>query len=35
MHEDLKRVCAAYGGGTQTSCDGTAWTYCQAVRAFG
>ncbi|MBB5809158.1 hypothetical protein HNR72_000186 [Streptomyces collinus] len=35
MHEDLKRVCAAYGGGTQTSCHGTAWTYCQAVRAFG
>jgi hypothetical protein len=35
FHEDLKRVCAAYSGGTKTSCTSTAWTYYQAVRAFG
>ncbi|MFI8189349.1 phospholipase [Streptomyces sp. NPDC085946] len=35
FHEDLKRVCAAYAGGTRTACDSTAWTYYQAVRAFG
>lgn len=35
FYEDLKRVCAAYSGGTKTSCSSTAWTYYQAVRAFG
>ncbi|MFF7721937.1 phospholipase [Streptomyces luteogriseus] len=35
FYEDLKRVCAAYSGGTKTSCTSTAWTYYQAVRAFG
>ncbi|MEZ7005106.1 phospholipase [Streptomyces sp. SCSIO 75703] len=35
FYEDLKRVCARYTGGTKTTCDGTAWTYYQAVRAFG
>lgn len=35
LYEDLKRVCARYSGGTKTSCDGTAWTYYQAVKAFG
>ncbi|MFF8726820.1 phospholipase [Streptomyces sp. NPDC015171] len=35
LYEDLKRVCAAYGGATKTTCDGTAWTYYQAVKAFG
>ncbi|GAA2046905.1 phospholipase [Streptomyces carpaticus] len=35
FHEDLKRVCARYSGATKTSCDGLAWTYYQAVRAFG
>ncbi|MER8224588.1 phospholipase [Streptomyces sp. NPDC094143] len=35
FYEDLKRVCNAYSGGTKTSCNGTAWTYYQAVRAFG
>ncbi|MEV1048835.1 phospholipase [Streptomyces sp. NPDC049916] len=35
FHEDLKRVCAAYSGAKRTSCDSTAWTYYQAVRAFG
>jgi hypothetical protein len=35
FYEDLKRVCAKYSGGTKTSCDSTAWTYYQAVRAFG
>lgn len=35
FYEDLKRVCAAYGGATKTACNSTAWTYYQAVRAFG
>ncbi|MFI8891809.1 phospholipase [Streptomyces paradoxus] len=35
FYEDLKRVCAAYSGATKTSCNGTAWTYYQAVKAFG
>ncbi|OBQ52060.1 hypothetical protein A4U61_08110 [Streptomyces sp. H-KF8] len=35
FHEDLKRVCAGYTGATKTACTSTAWTYYQAVRAFG
>ncbi|GAA3302282.1 phospholipase [Streptomyces cinereospinus] len=35
FYEDLKRVCNGYSGGTRTACDSTAWTYYQAVRAFG
>ncbi|MER6677826.1 phospholipase [Streptomyces sp. NPDC000983] len=35
FYEDLKRVCNGYGGATKTACDSTAWTYYQAVRAFG
>ncbi|MHC6628229.1 phospholipase [Streptomyces globosus] len=35
FHADLQRVCASYSGARKTSCDGTAWTYYQAVRAFG
>ncbi|MFV0137511.1 phospholipase [Streptomyces sp. HMX87] len=35
FHEDLKRVCARYSGGTKTACNSTAWTYYQAVKAFG
>ncbi|WP_369244614.1 phospholipase [Streptomyces sp. R41] len=35
FYEDLKRVCTNYSGGTKTACDSTAWTYYQAVRAFG
>lgn len=35
FYEDLKRVCAGYSGATKTTCDGTAWTYYQAVRALG
>ncbi|CAL9660866.1 hypothetical protein SUDANB15_06970 [Streptomyces sp. enrichment culture] len=35
FYEDLKRVCANYGGATKTACNSTAWTYYQAVRAFG
>ncbi|AVH60583.1 MULTISPECIES: phospholipase [Streptomyces] len=35
FYEDLKRVCAVYSGGTKTACNSTAWTYYQAVRAFG
>lgn len=35
LHEDLKRVCAGYSGVSKATCDGTAWTYYQAVKAFG
>ena len=35
FYEDLKRVCAGYGGATKTACNSTAWTYYQAVKAFG
>ncbi|MGW1723557.1 phospholipase [Streptomyces sp. NPDC002306] len=35
LYEDLKRVCNNYSGATKTACDGTAWTYYQAVKAFG
>jgi hypothetical protein len=35
FYEDLKRVCAAYSGATKASCNGTAWTYYEAVKAFG
>ncbi|MDK1472732.1 phospholipase [Streptomyces sp. 549] len=35
FYEDLKRVCARYSGATKSSCDGTAWTYYQAVRLVG
>ncbi|MET9732150.1 phospholipase [Streptomyces sp. NPDC006458] len=35
FYEDLKRVCNNYSGATKTACDSTAWTYYQAVRAFG
>ncbi|MBT2447623.1 phospholipase [Streptomyces sp. ISL-43] len=34
FHADLKRVCAHYSGARKVSCDGTAWTYYQAVKAF-
>ncbi|MFF5340433.1 phospholipase [Streptomyces althioticus] len=35
FHEDLKRVCNGYSGATRTACNSTAWTYYQAVKAFG
>ncbi|MER5871325.1 phospholipase [Streptomyces sp. NPDC002044] len=35
FHADLTRVCARYSGTRKGSCDGTAWTYYQAVRLFG
>ncbi len=35
FHEDLKRVCAGYGGAKKSACNSTAWTYYQAVRSFG
>ncbi|MFE6774756.1 phospholipase [Streptomyces sp. NPDC057702] len=35
FYEDLKRVCNAYSGASKTTCDGTAWTYYQAVKQFG
>ncbi|MDT0316750.1 phospholipase [Streptomyces millisiae] len=35
FYADLQRVCDRYSGATAASCDGLAWTYYQAVRAFG
>ncbi|MFD5879509.1 phospholipase [Streptomyces yangpuensis] len=35
FHADMKRVCARYRGSLKRSCDGTAWTYYQAVRLLG
>ncbi|MGW7274538.1 phospholipase [Streptomyces sp. NPDC054864] len=35
FYEDLKRVCAGYSGATKTTCNGTAWTYYQAVDKLG
>ncbi|KOY58853.1 MULTISPECIES: phospholipase [unclassified Streptomyces] len=35
LYADLKRVCSAYSGVKKGSCDSTAWTYYQAVKAFG
>lgn len=35
FYADLKRVCASYSGGQNTSCLATAWTYYQAVSVFG
>ncbi|WP_055602004.1 phospholipase [Streptomyces aureus] len=35
LYEDLKRVCLNYSGATKTACNSTAWTYYQAVKAFG
>ncbi|MFF6982718.1 phospholipase [Streptomyces sp. NPDC008343] len=35
FYEDLKRVCAGYSGASKTACNSTAWTYYQAVKAFG
>ncbi|MEV8315051.1 phospholipase [Streptomyces sp. NPDC059900] len=35
FYEDLKRVCARYSGATKTTCNGTAWTYYQAVDKLG
>ncbi|WP_449482151.1 phospholipase [Streptomyces avidinii] len=34
FHADLRRVCAHYAGARRVSCEGTAWTYYQAVKAF-
>ncbi|MYS06425.1 hypothetical protein GTW71_08235 [Streptomyces sp. SID6041] len=35
LYEDLKRVCLNYSGAKKTACNSTAWTYYQAVKAFG
>ncbi|GAA1897038.1 phospholipase [Asanoa iriomotensis] len=35
FYEDLKRVCTRYNVALKPICDGLAWTYYQAVRAFG
>jgi hypothetical protein len=35
LYADLKRVCAGYSIATRGACNSTAWTYYQAVKAFG
>ncbi|MER5882778.1 phospholipase [Streptomyces sp. NPDC001941] len=35
FYEDLKRVCSGYGAVKKASCNGTAWTYYQAVKNLG
>ncbi|MEV6015709.1 MULTISPECIES: phospholipase [unclassified Streptomyces] len=35
LYADLERVCANYSGVTKGTCDSTAWTYYQAVKALG
>jgi hypothetical protein len=35
FYEDLKRKCAAYNVFVRPACLGLAWTYYQAVKAFG
>ncbi|MFE2286486.1 phospholipase [Streptomyces sp. NPDC059443] len=35
LYADLKRVCSGYSTVKKASCDSTAWTYYQAVKAFG
>ncbi|WP_129838314.1 phospholipase [Streptomyces sp. RFCAC02] len=35
FYADLGRVCDRYSGISGASCDALAWTYYQAVRAFG
>ncbi|MEU7552006.1 phospholipase [Streptomyces sp. NPDC044571] len=35
FHADMRRVCAGYPPAKKTACDSTAWTYYQAVKAFG
>ncbi len=35
FYADMKRVCDRYSGATEASCNGTAWTYYQAVKIFG
>ncbi|MFI6760410.1 phospholipase [Micromonospora sp. NPDC050417] len=35
FYEDLKRVCATYNSVVRPACTSLAWTYYQAVRAFG
>ena len=35
FYADLKRVCATYSSLVQPACNALAWTYYQAVKAFG
>jgi hypothetical protein len=35
FYADLKRVCTRYNAALKPICDGLAWSYYQAVRAFG
>ncbi|MEH1099985.1 phospholipase [Micromonospora sp. CPCC 205561] len=35
FYADLKRVCATYNTAVRPACTSLAWTYYQAVRAFG
>ncbi|MEV1287121.1 phospholipase [Micromonospora sp. NPDC049679] len=35
FYEDLKRKCATYSSSVRPACTSLAWTYYEAVRAFG
>jgi hypothetical protein len=35
LYQDLKRKCATYNSIVRPACNSLAWTYYQAVRAFG
>jgi hypothetical protein len=35
FYEDLKRKCATYNAAVRPACTSLAWTYYQAVKAFG
>ena len=35
FYEDMKRKCATYAAVVRPACDALAWTYYQAVKAFG
>jgi phospholipase A2-like protein len=35
FYEDLKRKCASYSAAVRPACSALAWTYYQAVKAFG
>lgn len=35
FYADLKRVCATYNAAVRPACTSLAWTYYQAVKAFG
>ncbi|WP_156725474.1 phospholipase [Streptomyces apocyni] len=35
FYADMKRVCAPLSSANKSACNATAWTYYQAVKAFG